>query len=117
MEENMETTRKLNPEMETVAWGAFFILWGITSLATFLPAGTGAIGLGLIFLGLNAARLYRGLPVSNFTITLGILALVWGGLDLAGLFLRLPFALPVFPILLLVLGVIVIARPLAGNRN
>ena len=71
----------------------------------------------MILLGLNAARHYSGVPTSRFSITMGILAVVWGGLELAGVFLNLPFEIPVFAILLIVLGVIVLARELSRSRN
>ncbi len=113
----MENTRTLNRNLETVAWGAFFIWWGIMELFSFLPHGTGAIGIGLIFLGLNVARWLNGIPTSGFSTTLGILALMLGGLELASSVLRLPFELPVFAILLIVLGVILLARELLRSRN
>ena len=113
----MENTRTLNRNLETVAWGAFFIWWGITELFNFLPHGTGAIGIGLIWLGLNAARALKGVPTSGLTTTLGILALVLGGLELASSAVRLPFELPIFAILLIVLGVILLARELLRSRN
>jgi hypothetical protein len=91
--------------------------WGITELFTSLPDGTGAIGIGLILLGVNGARTLNGLPVSRFSTTLGILALVWGGLELVGVLLSLPFEIPVFAILLIVLGAIILAPALAGKGN
>jgi hypothetical protein len=106
----MNTERTLNRNLETIAWGAFFVWWGITELVQSLPDGTGAVGIGLIFLGLNAARSRNGIPTSGFTTMLGILALVLGGLELAGAVLHLPFELPVFAILLIVLGVIMLVR-------
>ncbi len=113
----MNTTSTLNRNFETIAWGALFIWWGITELVPALPEGTGLVGIGLILLGLNLARSRSGVPVSAFTVTIGILALVWGALELAGVLLSLPFELPVFPILLIVLGLIVLAGWLSGNRN
>ncbi len=104
-------------DFDAIAWGAFFILWGITELVPALPHGTGALGIGLILLGMNAARHLSGIPTSRFTITVGILAVVWGGLDLAGVLLSLPFEIPVFAILLVVLGVIVLTRQVYANRN
>jgi len=104
-------------DVDAIAWGAFFILWGITELFPSLPKGTGAIGIGLILLGLNVVRHLSGQPTSPFTITVGILALLWGCLDLAGVLLSLPFEIPVFAILLVVLGVIVLARQISANRN
>lgn len=113
----MDITRTLDRRLDTTAWGAFFIWWGITALFGFLPEGVGALGLGVILLGLNAARSLNGIPASGFTVTFGILALVLGGLELAASILSLPFDLPIFPILLIVLGLIVLARELAFSRN
>jgi hypothetical protein len=47
-----------------------------SQLFNFLPHGTGAIGIGPIWLGLNAARALKDVPTSGLTATLGILALV-----------------------------------------
>ena len=112
----MNNSRSLNSRFETTAWGAVFMWWGITELFQSLPHGVGAIGLGLILLGLNAVRSMNGIPASGFTTTLGILALVLGGLELAASVLSLPFQLPIFAILLIVLGVIFLARDLPGLR-
>ena len=113
----MNNPQSINRNFETIAWGALFIWWGITELVPPLPRGTGAIGIGLILIGVNFARLLNGVPVSRFSTTLGILALVWGGLELVGILLSLSFELPVFPILLIVLGVIILAPELVGRRN
>jgi hypothetical protein len=66
------------------------------------------LDVGLILLGLNVARWRYGHPTSGFTITLGILALVWGGLDLAATLLALPLEIPMFAILLLMLGAVLL---------
>jgi len=113
----MNDLQVLNRRLEAIAWGAFFIWWGVTELIPSLPAGTGAIGIGLILLGLNAARSMNDIPTSGFATTLGILALVLGVLDFSRQRLRLPFELPVFGIILIVLGVIFLARELAGKRS
>jgi len=113
----MENTRKLNPGFETIAWGAFFLVWATTEVFKFLPDGTGAIGIGLILLGLNAARYFNGIAISGFTTTLGILALIWGILELAQASLGLPYELPVFEILLTLLGVILLASGLKAILN
>ncbi len=108
----MENMRTFNRNLEAMAWGALFIWWGITELVPGLPHGTGAIGIGLILLGLNVARSLNGVPTSGWTTTLGILALVWGGLELAGSLLALPFQIPVFAVLLIVLGAIMLGHEL-----
>jgi len=113
----MDNIQTLNRRFDAIGWGALFIWWGTTELLNFLPDGTGAIGIGLILLGVNAARSRNGIPASGFSTTLGILALVWGGLELAGVVLSLPFEIPVFAILLIVLGVIILKGGLTGSRN
>ena len=113
----MENTRKVNTELGTLAWGAIFILWGLTEMFKSLPEGTGAIGIGIILVGLNLARLWKGQPASGFTTTLGILAFLLGALQLASPYLHLSFELPIFAILLLALGVILLAGALREDKN
>jgi len=113
----MNATQTQNRNFEAIAWGALLIWWGITELVKVLPVGIGAIGIGLILLGLNVARSLNGLPASGFSTTLGVLALVWGGLELAGALLRLPFELPVFAILLITLGVLLLGREIFRSKN
>jgi hypothetical protein len=48
---------------------------------------------------------------------LGVLALVWGGLELAKVTLGLPFEISVFPVLLIVMGTFTLVRELAGNKD
>jgi len=108
----MENTRKFNFDLDAIAWGAFFILWGITGIFKSLPDGIGTIGIGLILIGLNAIRFWKGRPTSSFTITFGVFALLLGGLELARTLLHLSFELPIFAILLIALGIIVLVREL-----
>lgn len=113
----MENTQTLNRNFEAITWGALFIWWGTTELLQFLPDGASAIGVGLILLGLNVARSLNGIPTRSFTTTLGILALVWGGLELVNSALSLPFELPAFAILLIALGLIVLGREILLNKT
>ncbi|MGB7540102.1 MAG: hypothetical protein WBM17_16290 [Anaerolineales bacterium] len=113
----MENTRTSNPDLGTIAWGAFFILWGTTEMFHSLPEGIGAVGIGVILVGLNLARLWKGQPVSGFTTTFGFLALLLGALQLARPFLHLSFELPIFATLLIALGVILFGSALRGNQN
>jgi hypothetical protein len=108
----MENTRKFTFDLETIAWGALFILWGILEMFKFLPDGTGALGIGLILIGLNIARAMTQRPISGFTTTIGILALLAGGLTIASPYLHLSFEIPVFAILLLALGMILLGGAL-----
>ncbi len=113
----MNTTKNLTRNFDAIGWGALFIWWGISVLVTSLPAGTVAIGTGVILIGVNVARKLSGVPISRFSTTVGILALVWGVLELVGVLLSLPFELPMFAILLIVLGVIVLWPELTGTKN
>lgn len=106
----MEETRSLNRRYETIAWGAFLILLGVTSLIPGLPAGFGTLGTGIILLGLNLARYLSHLPTSGFTMTLGIIALSLGAADIARAWINPALELPVFPILLIIIGVIWLVR-------
>jgi hypothetical protein len=113
----MNNTQTINRNYDAIAWGAIFIWWGVTEVVKSLPAGSGAIGIGVILLGVNAARMRNGVPVSSFSTALGILALVWGGLELAGVLLNLPFEIPVFGIVLVVLGLIILWPELKRGNN
>jgi hypothetical protein len=113
----MNNTQIQNRNFEAIAWGTLFIWWGITELVNFLPAGVGALGVGVILLGMNAARSMNGIPTSRFSTALGILALVWGGLELAGSVFNLPFELPIFPILLITLGVLILWPEVMRTNN
>jgi hypothetical protein len=108
----MENTQKLNPDFGAIAWGAFFVLWGITEMFKFLPDGTGTIGIGIILVSLNLARSWKGQPTSGFTTTFGVLALILGAFQLARPFLHLSFELPIFAILLIALGIYMLIREL-----
>lgn len=101
----MNDSMRKNRNIDALAWGALFIWWGLTLLIQF-PAGVGLIGVGLILIAANAARYFQGMGLRGFTTAIGVLALVWGALELAGTVL--PSALPVFPILLIVLGLMVL---------
>ena len=111
----MDNKKTLNRKVELIAWGVFFLWWGIVEFK-FLPHGTGDFGIGLILLGMNAVRSLKGIPTSGWTISLGILMLADGILELARTVLNLPFKLPIFAILLILLGMILLVRELLKER-
>jgi hypothetical protein len=97
----------LNKRLETVFWGLFLIMLGgqwLLPKHTF-PNGMWSIGVGLLLLGLNAARYFNHLRMSGFTTVLGILSVI-GGLGEMILKADLDGA-----ILLIVLGSILILKP------
>ena len=95
-----EDAEALNKRLEMIGWGLFLIMIGGLMLVPeqYVPEGLWLVGAGLIMLGLNAARYFYHLPLSWFTIILGLLALASGAGDLVGI------DLPVFPILLILIG-------------
>lgn len=77
---------ELNKRFESVAWGLFFIMLGGFMLIpeTTISKGFWSIGLGLILLGLNAARYRSGIRMSGFTTFIGILSILGGIVQLFG---------------------------------
>ncbi len=77
----------LNKRIETIAWGCFLILFGgfMFIPEEIVKGGWWSIGVGLIFLGLNATRYFNSLRMSGFTTFLGIISVIGGVLGLAGL--------------------------------
>jgi len=107
----MDNSRTSKRNYETIAWGLLLIWWGLRwwPLAS-LPEGTGLLGTGLILLGLNAVRSLNGIPAKGFTTILGLLALASGGLMLTREILNIPFEIPVFEILLIAFGILLLVR-------
>lgn len=76
---NAKTT--LNHTIATVGLGLLLIWWGVVVIIGPLTLGIGAIGTGLILLGINLIRLLSGIPTYGSTTAIGIIALVLGTLD------------------------------------
>ncbi len=97
----------LNKRLERIGWGLFLLMIGGIGLVPDeqVPEGTWLIGVGLIMLGLNGARYLNGIKMSGFTIFLGVLALGSGISDFLGV------DLPIFPILLILIGANIILKP------
>jgi hypothetical protein len=77
----MDNAQTLNRNLATVGNSMLLIWWGIVMVVHPLTIGMGAVGTGLILLGVNAARLLKGIPTKGSTTALGTVALVWGALD------------------------------------
>jgi uncharacterized membrane protein len=102
-----EDKAALNRRLEAVGWGLFLVMLGgfILVPGDQFPKGWWSIGVGLIMLGLNAARYFSGIRMSGFTTILGILAIISGALELAGMNM-LEGA-----ILLIILGAYILVKP------
>ena len=102
-----------NKRLETAAWGLFLIMLGgfMFIPETTVKKGVWSIALGLIFLGLNAARYYSGIRMSGFTTFLGVLSLAGGVIQLLG-WKSLDGAF-----FLIILGVYLILKPWFNQRK
>ena len=106
-----QTHEGLDHQLERVSWALFLIMIGGLALVPGVPGGTWLIGTGLIMLGLNAVRQVNGIRMSTFTVVLGILALVLGIAQVLGT------DLPLFPVLLILIGASLLWRSLVEQRR
>jgi 4-amino-4-deoxy-L-arabinose transferase-like glycosyltransferase len=101
--------------LTTLAWGLFFILIGgawIYGETYHIDTGTViAIGVGLILVGLNLARSRIGIRMSNFSLGIGILALLIGLARYYGL------SVDILPLIIILIGLFIIAEAIARKRT
>jgi hypothetical protein len=97
--------------LDEIALALVLIMTGALWLAPkpMFPEGAWLVGVGLIVLGLNAARRVRGLKTSGFGIVVGLLAFAAGTGRIIGR------DLPLMPILLIILGAGLAIRAAAGS--
>ena len=112
----MNTNTKDNAiaeRLDGIAWALILIMTGTLWLtpAGLFPEGTWLAGLGLILLGVNAARRLRGIGASGFGIVVGFIALA------AGIGRIIGRDLPIVPILLVVFGAGMVLKALAGKGH
>jgi hypothetical protein len=103
----------LNKRLETVAWGCFLIMLGgfLFIPQEIIKGGWWSIGVGVIMLGLNAARYANGLRMSGFTTFLGVLSVISGAFGVLG-FYELDGAVP-----LIVLGAYLVLKPYLDRQQ
>ena len=103
----------LNKRLEAIGWGLFLVMLGgfILVPGDQFPKGWWSIGVGVIMLGLNVARYFFEIKMSGFTTVLGIIAIISGVLQLAGMD-TLEGA-----ILLIILGAYIIIKPWFDKRQ
>ncbi len=99
--------------LEDVGWALFLIMIGVLWLLPVgrVPEDVWLIGAGIIMLGINCVRYFKGIKMSGFTLILGALALIAG---LSGVFaLKLPF----FAVLFILVGASILLKPLLAKRE
>jgi len=97
--------------LDEIALALALIMTGALWLApkAMFPEGTWLVGVGLILLGLNAARRIRGVKTSGFGIIVGLIA------SAAGIGRIIGQDLPLVPILLIILGIGLVLKAAAGK--
>ncbi len=110
-----ENARKLalNERLEAFGWAALLITVGTIWLLpdSHVPRGSWLIAAGPILLGLNAIRYVSGIRMRGFSLVAGAVALF------AGLEAYFNWNLPLFPIILIAIGVCMLVMPLVGRRS
>ena len=70
----MGTKKALNHNLAVFGWGALFVWWSLVLMIDPITFGMGAMGTGLILLGINAIRAMKGIkPLgssTNFGVTI-----------------------------------------------
>ena len=102
--------RELTGKLEAVGWGLFFIWMGV-ALFAHLGWGTGLLGVGIITLGVQAARKYFELKLEGFWVAVGVLFVVGGIWKLFNVQLGL------LPILCIVAGIALLGSRLVGKAG
>jgi hypothetical protein len=97
----------LNKRLEAIAWACYLIGLGGYLLvpSSVIVKGVWTIAVGVIMLGLNAARYANGLNMSGFTTGLGVILVVLGILQAAGM------EAIEGPLVLIIFGVFMLIRP------
>ena len=100
---------ELARRLDGIGWGAFFVWIGVAFLLELDP-WIGLLGVGLITLGGQAARVRVGLPVEGFWVVVGVCFL------LGAVWEQFSIALPIVPVLLVIAGIVLIAGVLRKAR-
>jgi len=108
MSEPTTITEGREKRLDEIAWGSFLAVMGGLLLVPeqTLPRGLWLIAIGVILVGVNVARYLSHLKINWFIAVLGLFALAAGVTALFGV------QMPLFAILLIVLGGGILFRPL-----
>ncbi len=103
--------RKLDQRIESVGWALFLIWSGALLIApdALVPDGSWLIGTGLIIIVSMGIRYLLGIRVDGFWTVLGFLALGYGISEFFSL------NLPVFPVLLIIVGAVIVYKAFLGK--
>lgn len=103
----------MSKRINSIGWALFFVMLGCLWLIPdeTLPESTWLIGAGIIMLGTNVFRYLHRIKMVGFTNILGVLAVAAGISDIMGV------ELPVFPILVILIGLSIILGHLTEKNH
>ena len=109
---NVKDKVMLDRRLDAVGWALFLVMIGGVWLAPegALPEGTWLIGTGVIILGMAFVRRMKGLAINGFWVFMGVVALGTGLSSVLGV------DIPVFPILLVIVGLNVLVKPFLKEK-
>ena len=98
----------LDRRLSDIGWGLLFMLTGLVWMvpAEQVPQGTWLFGVAAILIGVNVVRRLNHVPMSGFSLVLGVLALF------AALGQLWSVNLPLLAICLFVIGASLVLKPL-----
>ena len=104
--------KAFNDRLTAVGWALFLVMIGCLLLVPEgrIPETAWLIGVGLIMLGVNGVRCLVGIKMDGFGVALGAIVLAIG---IGGLF---GVELPIFPIILIIIGLNIIIGPLFKKK-
>ena len=105
--------QSLEKKIDAIGWALFLIMIGGLLLLPkgSVPEGTWLVGTAVIIFASSIIRYFNELKISGFWIVLGLIALGAGLSDILGV------NIPVFPILIIIIGASIIIRPLIDKKK
>lgn len=100
----------LDRKLDGIGWGLFFVWVGMVMLMD-LGSGVAMLGIGLITLGVQAARKLWDLKIESFWVVVGLVFF------LSGVWSLFEAKMPLVPILLIVAGLAVLVTTFGRKRG
>lgn len=102
-----EKKEVIEERLDGIGWALFFVMLGVLWLLpeSVVPEDTWLIGMAMIIFGVNYTKYMKGIEVDYFFLVIGLIALSFG---LGGI---LGVSLPIFPIILVLVGLSILFSP------
>lgn len=103
----------MSEKIDAIGWALFFVMIGALLLVPEgkVPETAWLLGAGLIMLVANGVRYLFGIKMETPTLVLGVIAIGFGISGFVG------YEIPVFPILLVIIGISILFRAIFGKKR